>query len=133
MQELYPVPDCVVDRVVCEAMRSTVVSVRAASDEARCPACHSVSRTSHSSYIRRPADLPAFGRRVRLEIVVHRFHCAAPTCARRIFAERLPGLLDVRARRTRRLAAPREVAAAVGAEKRTLGSLRRSRCPPLPR
>jgi transposase len=49
--------------------------------------------------------------------VVRRFYCAEPTCARRTFAERLPGLLDAHARRTRRLAAAhRAVALEVGAE-----------------
>lgn len=52
------VPDRVVVRVVGEAMRSTVVRVCAASDEARCPACHPVSRAPHSTYTRRPTDPP---------------------------------------------------------------------------
>lgn len=55
---MYPVPGCVVERVLGEATRSTVLRVRATSDEARCPTCHAVSRSPHSTYARRPADLP---------------------------------------------------------------------------
>ena len=117
MQQLYPVPGCVVERVGAEAEGGTVLRVRVAGDQACCPSCHTVSRAPHSTYLRRPSDLPSLGRCVRLELVVRRFYCAEPTCARRTFAERLPGLLDVRARRTRRLAAAqRAVAIEVGAE-----------------
>ena len=114
---MYPMPGCVVERVSAEAEGGTVLRVRVAGDRACCPSCHTVSRAPHSTYTRRPADLPSLGRRVRLELVVRRFYCAEPTCARRTFAERLPGLLDVHARRTRRLAdAQRAVAIEVGAE-----------------
>ena len=114
---MYPVPGFVVERVLSEAPRSTVLRVRATSDEARCPTCHTLSSAPHGKYTRRPADLPSLGRRVRLEIVVRRFYCAETSCARRTFSERLPGLLDVRARPTRRLqAAQRAVAIEVGAE-----------------
>ncbi len=117
MQQLYPIPDCVVEHVGAEAEGSTVLRVRASSDQACCPSCHTPSRAPHSTYLRRPADLPSLGHCVRLEIVVRRFYCAERTCARRTFAERLPGLLDVHARRTRRLAAAqRAVAIEVGAE-----------------
>lgn len=96
---------------------TTVLRVRARRADARCPACRTVSRAPHSTYIRRPADLPSLGRRIRLELAVRRFYCVDATCSRRTFAEQLPGLLDVRARRTRRLAAAqRAVAVAVGAE-----------------
>ena len=59
----------------------------------------------HSTYLRRPANLPALGRATRLAVRVRRFYCCVPTCRRRTFVERIPGLLDVRARGTRRLAA----------------------------
>jgi transposase len=117
MQQLYPIPGCVVDRVSAEAEGGTVLRVRIAGDRASCPSCHTVSRAPHSTYLRRPADLPSLGRCVRLEVIVRRFYWAEPACARRTFAERLPGLLNVRARRTRRLAAAqRAIAIEVGAE-----------------
>lgn len=116
MQPLYSIPECVleVDMVTGE---TTVLRVRARRANARCPTCRTVSRAPHSTYIRRPADLPSLGRRVCPELAVRRFYCVDAICSRRTFAEQLPGLLDVRARRTRRLATTqRAVAVAVGAE-----------------
>jgi transposase len=46
------------------------------------------------------ADLPVSGRSVRLAIQVRRFRCLASPCPRRIFAERLPGLVAAFARKT---------------------------------
>ncbi|WP_177233432.1 transposase family protein [Stigmatella erecta] len=40
---------------------------------ARCPCCQTSSNTLHGRYIRRPDDLPAAGRAVRLELRVRRF------------------------------------------------------------
>ena len=59
----------------------------------------------HSRYRRKPADLPALGRRVGVSLQVRRFYCRNAKCARRTFAERLPKLVAPHARRTRRLAA----------------------------
>ncbi|GMU03750.1 ISL3 family transposase [Corallococcus caeni] len=71
----------------------------------------------HGSYVRRPADLPAAGRVVQLELRVRRFRCRNPECSRRTFAERPVRLLPSRARRTRRLATAQcAVAITAGAE-----------------
>ncbi len=56
----------------------------------------------HRTYIRRPADLPSAERSVQLQLRVRRFSCPNTKCTRRTFAERLPGLLAPRARRTSR-------------------------------
>jgi hypothetical protein len=117
MQQLYPGLGYVGERIDAEAEGGTVLRVRAASDQAPCPSFHTVCRAPRSTYIRGPEDLPSLGRCVRLEVVVRRFYWAESTCARRTFAERLPGLLEVCARCTRRLAAaPRAIAIEVGAE-----------------
>lgn len=70
---------------------------------ATCPACGADSGRVHSRYTRRLADLPCFGRPVRLHVTVRRFFCPLPHCARRIFAERLPGFAEPFARTTPRL------------------------------
>ena len=62
-----------------------------------------VTRTGHSRYVRRLADLPCFDDAVRLQLAVRRFRCETPTCPRRIFAERLPGFAAPYARTTDRL------------------------------
>ena len=67
---------------------------------APCPVCTRRSRRVPSQYQRTLAKLPLAGRPVVLRVQVRRFRCANPTCPRAIFAERLPRLGPVRARRT---------------------------------
>jgi transposase len=74
-------------------------------DRARCPGCGIEAERVHSHYVRAPADLPWQGIAVRLRLQVRRFFCDNHACARRIFAERLPGVVAPHARRTERLAA----------------------------
>jgi len=70
-----------------------------------CPECHQPSARIHGSYQRTVADLPCAGRNVILVLTVRKFVCGTPTCPRRIFTERLPGLVDSYARMTSRLIA----------------------------
>src|SRR5215472_4837700 len=71
--------------------------------EALCPLCQCRSESIHSHYVRRVADLPWAGWAVRLELHVRRFFCPNKECKRRIFTERLPGVVAPYARRTTRL------------------------------
>lgn len=80
---------------------TAVVSTTAAS--APCPLCGHSSRRVHSRYVRSVADVPWHGVPFRLRLHVRRFFCEEPTCARAIFAERLPSLIAPHARRTERL------------------------------
>jgi transposase len=57
----------------------------------------------HSRYVRRVSDLPWHGVRFGLQVRVRRFFCDQPSCTRRIFTERLPGVVAPYARRTVRL------------------------------
>ncbi len=83
----------------------------------RCPDCGRASRAVHSRYLRRPADLPSLGRKVRVGLRVRRFYCRNAACKRRTFAERLPDLVKPHARRTYRLAeAQGRVGVALGGE-----------------
>ena len=70
---------------------------------ATCPVCGADARRIHSRYTRRIADLPCFGRAVRIQLTVRRFSCPEPRCPRLIFAERLPGFAEPHARTTARL------------------------------
>src|SRR3954468_10480740 len=56
-----------------------------------CPLCHVAARRLHSRYER--ADLPWAGWTVRLELGVRKLFCDNPDCGRRIFTERLPGVV----------------------------------------
>jgi transposase len=70
---------------------------------ARCPLCQRRSRRRHSQYTRTLADLPCAGDRVVLHLHVRRFVCRVRWCRRKLFAERLPDLVEPFARRTARL------------------------------
>ncbi len=89
-------------RAVLDGHTLTVVLATTAST-APCPLCGSDARRVHSPYTRRLADLPGFGRAVRLQVTVRRFSCPEPACPRRIFAERLAGFAAPHARTTARL------------------------------
>jgi transposase len=71
----------------------------------RCPGCHTRARHVHSRYTRTLADLPWSGYRVAWRLRVRKLFCHNRTCPRRIFTERLPGLVAPWARRTLRLMA----------------------------
>jgi transposase len=91
------------------ALRATATQITIVAQpratSAPCPLCGAVSRRIHSRYHRRVLDLPWSGVSVRLELTVRRFFCAAPSCARQIFTERLPEVVAPSARRTLRLTA----------------------------
>ncbi|MFF2780567.1 ISL3 family transposase [Streptomyces sp. NPDC058052] len=91
-----------------EAIRLDLCSTAAG---AACPDCGSESSRVHSSYLRFPADVPSGGRLVLLRLRVRRFFCPDSSCARRTFAEQLPGLTRRHSRWTERL---RSTLAAVG-------------------
>jgi transposase len=86
-------------------------SVESTRPVAACPACGQRTARLHSHYLRTLADLPWGGRSVRLSLRVRRFRCTGPECPRRIFAERLPSVVEPYARKTARL---REVLGLVG-------------------
>ena len=68
-----------------------------------CPICGQLAHRVQSRYHRTVADVPAHGLAVRLDLQTRRFWCDAPTCPRKIFAERFPGLVAAGARRSTRL------------------------------
>src|SRR6266700_5407220 len=70
-----------------------------------CPECQQPSARIHSRYQRFVADLPCAGRHVLLMLTVRKFVCSSPSCPRKIFTERLPGLVASYGRMTRRLIA----------------------------
>jgi transposase len=92
-----------VESVTC-VEETIIVKAHAQGDIAKCPLCKTASRRVHSCYSRLASDLPCAGWKVRLSVSVRRFHCEAPHCRRRIFAERFnESVLVERCRRTARL------------------------------
>lgn len=81
-----------------------VAAARSRLASSPCPACGRVSTRVHSRYRRCLADLPAHGRRVRINLEVRRFRCGRSSCPMKIFAERFDDEITVPfARRTSRL------------------------------
>jgi transposase len=70
-----------------------------------CPVCAVFTTRVHSRYTRTLADLPWGTARVRWPLRVRKFVCTNAQCARRIFTERLPGVVVPWARQTPRLVA----------------------------
>jgi transposase len=106
----------VVDRLLPGPDR-VILLARPRSPEARCPSCDRPSARVHSTYLRRLADLPWHGRVVELRVRVRRLRCVGTACRRSIFAERLPQVAAVRARRTsRRRDTERHIGLALGGE-----------------
>src|SRR6266704_272267 len=70
-----------------------------------CPECHQPSARIHSCYQRMVSDVPCAGRNVILALTLRTFVCGTSTCPRKIFTERLPGLVESYARMTSRLIA----------------------------
>lgn len=94
-----------------------IVILHSTTPAASCPLCGASSSSIHSHYRRAPTDLPWGGHPVKLILRVRRFFCKAPSCTRRIFTERLSGVVAPWARTTQRLTVLlRAVAFALGGE-----------------
>jgi transposase len=114
------------DHCVLDENSLTIVLATTA-PSAVCPPCGSEASRVHSRYTRRFADLPGFGRAVRLKVSVRRFSCQVSECPRRIFAERLAGFAAPYARMTNRLRQAHEsIGVALGGEAGSRLSMRLS-------
>src|SRR3982750_3038256 len=117
MNKLCPMPGCRVEQITREDPGLLSITAQGTRPGGRCPDCGQASRAVHSRYRRRPADLPALGRAVRVDLRLRRFYCRNAACTRHTFAERLPELIRSHARRTCRLAqAQARVGVALGGE-----------------
>src|SRR5215211_5516959 len=117
MNKFCPMPGCRVEQITREDPGLLSITAQGTRPGGRGPDCGHASRAVHSRYRRCPADLPALGRAVRVDLRLRRFYCRNAACTRRTFAERLPELIRPHARRTSRLAqAQARVGVALGGE-----------------
>jgi transposase len=86
--------------IIVERDGSLVLVAEPTREAVPCPKCGELTRRPHSSYLRRPLDLPWRGHPVRLRVHSRRWFCDVPDCPREIFAERFDGVLAHYARRT---------------------------------
>jgi transposase len=98
-----PLPEGMVLGQVEIAEAQLTVEVISTQPFARCPGCGSPSDHVHCQYQRTVHDVPCGGRRVVLRLSVRKFFCRMPTCHRKVFAERLPDLVQPWARVSNRL------------------------------
>jgi transposase len=82
---------------------SVRLQLTATAPTAACPRCAVSSSSVHSRYQRRLTDLPWRTHAMHLQLTVRKFFCRNPSCARRIFTERLPALVAAYARNTSQL------------------------------
>ena len=98
-----PLPEgMVIGQVEITAVQLTV-EVISTQPFARCPECGSLSDHVHCQYQRTVHDVPCGGRNVVLRLGVRKFACWTATCPRKVFAERLPDLVQPWARVSNRL------------------------------
>lgn len=96
---------------------TVVISVTSMNQKGICPHCQTISERIHSSYQRRPADVPFAGCVVRLDMTIPRFFCDNEDCEPKTFTERIPDFIEPYAHRTNRLASQqRQAAFALGGE-----------------
>ncbi|MCA9068114.1 MAG: ISL3 family transposase [Planctomycetaceae bacterium] len=102
---------------VVEDQDAIFLHVRTTKPTAACPVCQAPASRIRSRYLRSPADLPLVGKRLILQLTLRKFHCENENCPRRIFCERMPGVVAAYARTTIRLnQAHLGMALAVGGE-----------------
>jgi transposase len=99
---LFPLPSCVVDQITTDDS-TLLIDSHPSTEIATCPDCHALSSHVHSRYTRQLRDLPVVEQPVRLRLLVRRFRCLTPSCARETFVEGLPELARHHAQRTVRL------------------------------
>lgn len=100
---LFPLPQGLELTSISEASEEVIVRVTSHRPSSPCPLCGVSSSTIHSYYRRKPRDLPCAGRPIRLLLSVKKFVCRQAACPRKIFTERLPDLIEVSSRLTKRL------------------------------
>src|SRR5437870_2710886 len=98
-----PLPEGMLIEQVHQADSQLTVVVISTKASACCPGCDCPSEHVHSQYRRTVNDVPCAGRNVVLRLCVRKFFCLTPTCQRKVFAERLPDLVQPWARVSNRL------------------------------
>jgi transposase len=98
-----PLPEGMVISQVEVTQTQLTVEVISTQPCARCPGCGNLSDSVHCQYQRTVHDVPCGGRKVVLRLRVRKFVCRSATCPRKVFAERLPDLVQPWARVSNRL------------------------------
>jgi transposase len=87
------------DRVRLKGVRVWIEATTTA-EQVGCPGCGVPAWRVHSRYVRHLMDTGVGGREVSIALRVRRLFCDQPGCARKTFAEQVPGLTVRYGRRT---------------------------------
>ena len=98
-----PLPEGLVIGQVEISEAKLTVEVISTQPCAHCPGCGNPSDHVHCQYQRTVHDVPCGGRNIVLRLCVRKFFCWTATCPRKVFAERLPDLVQPWARVSNRL------------------------------
>lgn len=98
-----PLPEGLVIGQVEISEAKLTVEVISTQSYAHCPGCGNPSDHIHCQYQRTVHDVPCGGRSIVLRLCVRKFFCWTATCPRKVFAERLPDLVQPWARVSNRL------------------------------
>ena len=98
-----PLPEGMVLGQVEITQTQLTVEVISTQPCARCPGCGNLSDSVHCQYQRTVHDVPCGGRNVVRRLRVRKFVCRSTTCPRKVFAERLPDLVQPWGRVSNRL------------------------------
>ncbi len=98
-----PLPEGMLIGQVEIAPTQLTVEVISTQTCAPCPGCGTLSDAVHCQYQRTVHDVPCGGRKVVLRLKVREFVCRSASCPRKVFAERLPELVQPWARVSNRL------------------------------
>jgi transposase len=98
-----PLPEGMVIGQIEPTETQLTVEVISTQPSACCPGCGNSSDAVHCQYQRTVHDVPCGGRKVVLRLKVRKFACRTPSCPRKVFAERLPELVQPWARVSNRL------------------------------
>ncbi len=108
---------CLADVEINAAENKIILHVHTTSTVSPCPLCEQESQRLHSYYTRHLSDLPCAGRCLQIQLQARKFFCDNVACERKVFTERLPGIVAPWARRTERLyRSQQRVALLMGAE-----------------
>src|SRR5262245_13180848 len=103
MDALIPSPHLIAFEKLTVSGLEMTIEAKTTRTVVHCPECQHPTQKVHSSYQRRPRDLPTAGLSVRLLLHTRKFFCENTGCSRTIFCERLPECVEKYAHGTARL------------------------------
>jgi transposase len=103
MDALIPSPHLIAFEKLTVSGLEMTIEAKTTRTVVHCPECQQPTQKVHSSYRRRPRDLPTAGLSVRLLLQTRKFFCENSDCSRAVFCERLPGCVEQYAHCTARL------------------------------